>query len=189
MLYLIWVFLFANFQSDIDVDAGRTWLWEWIHFPLHLAMLLLIAGMVNCIAMTSWSNGLVKAYDTFHDAVVSVLDGTRLSGKEQWRIANYLGKLDLSPDFISEYNVLVNYVEKPSVSAQERNSTLLLWSYQYLGQIVQTTCSVSAADAFADSSNRPSTSPRPSRRSSASSTCSAGTTTQPTQPPRHRRQC
>lgn len=46
VFYFIWAFLFANFNKKLDIDAGRTFIWEVLHFFLHFTLLILIAAMV-----------------------------------------------------------------------------------------------------------------------------------------------
>jgi len=46
MIYLLWIFIFSRFRTEDEIDQRRALLWEAVHFPLHLGLLLLLAAIV-----------------------------------------------------------------------------------------------------------------------------------------------
>lgn len=146
VIFFIWVFLFTNYRLDLDLnrDTRRTWVWELLHFPLHFALVLLLASIVNAIKLSSWTQSLVNAYTLFVNSALSLLEGSPLSDSELWDAAMQLDKLDLAPDFTEQYRLMEEYFFTSNASITVRDSTILLESYQYIGQIVWSTCSVSS---------------------------------------------
>jgi hypothetical protein len=137
------VFLFADFHHTIEQDPGRTWVWEIIHFPLHFAILLLLAAMTNAIRMTAWTEALVQALEMFITAVGELLYHRLLTYAELWKTSKYIDRLDLTLDFVSEYDLLSTILAE-TTDESVGNSTLITMGNQYVGQIVWSACSVSS---------------------------------------------
>jgi uncharacterized membrane protein len=138
--YFIWAHMFANFHKTLEVDAGRTWLWEVLHFPLHFCLLAYIAAMTNCVAVNVWSAALLRAFGLFRSAVADVLDGGGLDETRVRDLALVLDRLDLNPDFTTQYARLAKLAGDGSAAAAE---TITVRAYQYFAQIIRATCSVS----------------------------------------------
>lgn len=139
-VYFIWAHMFANFQKLLEVDAARTWLWEVLHFPLHFCVLAFIAGMTNCLAVTIWSAALLHAFSLFRTAVADVLDGGGLDSGRVSALALVLDRLDLNPDFATQYARLAALAGDGSAAAGD---DITVRAYQYFAQIIRATCSVS----------------------------------------------
>jgi hypothetical protein len=43
---MIWMYLFGDFQRSHQIPQARALVWEFIHFPLHFGLLLLLAAIV-----------------------------------------------------------------------------------------------------------------------------------------------
>lgn len=125
--------MFANFHKTVEVDPGRTWLWEALHFPLHFCVLALIGAMTNCITVNVWSSGLMSAYRLFGGAVSDIIGG-RASDARMHRLAMVFDRLKLNPDFATVYQRL----------AQTGGSAeyIMVQAYQYFAAIIHGTCSV-----------------------------------------------
>ncbi|KAL1410489.1 hypothetical protein Q8F55_004502 [Vanrija albida] len=59
----LWSFLFSNFNAGDRINRNRTLAWELVHFPLHLSMMLLLAAMVNAVAVDSVHSGITQVLD------------------------------------------------------------------------------------------------------------------------------
>ena len=58
ILGMLWNILFGRFDKADKVSPLRALFWEGVHFPLHFAMLLLLAAIVNTIINLSVYNGV-----------------------------------------------------------------------------------------------------------------------------------
>ena len=58
ILGMLWHVLFGRFDKADRISQVRAILWEGVHFPLHFAMLLLLAAIVNTIINLSVYNGV-----------------------------------------------------------------------------------------------------------------------------------
>ena len=58
VVYLLWSFLFSNFDKNDHTGHGRVAIWQTLHFPLTFGILLLMAGMVNVVVVTSAAHGV-----------------------------------------------------------------------------------------------------------------------------------
>ncbi|CAK9783679.1 hypothetical protein CC85DRAFT_302311 [Cutaneotrichosporon oleaginosum] len=138
VIYFIWANMFANFHKALEVDAGRTWLWEVLHFPLHFCLLAFIAAMTNCVAVNVWSAALLRAFGLFRAAVKDMLDGGGLDDARIRNLALVLDRLDLEPDFATQYSRLASLASDGSSTAAQ---AITVRAYQYFAQIIRATCS------------------------------------------------
>lgn len=133
VIYFVWAQMFANFHKTVEVDPGRTWIWEALHYPLHFCVLALIGAMTNCITVNVWSHGLLSTYRLFGRALTEILDG-QTSDARMRNLAMTFDRLKLNPDFATVYARLT----QPGAS----RASIEVQAYQYFAQIIHGTCSV-----------------------------------------------
>ncbi|BEI89868.1 uncharacterized protein CcaverHIS019_0212300 [Cutaneotrichosporon cavernicola] len=146
VMYDLWSFLFAHFRQEVPVDAGRTWLYEIIHFPLHFSMLLLLFGMVNTVSINSFAFGIVDAGNMFFTAVSYAQNNQPLASPAIRRIAINLNRLNTNPDFEAQYTILQGMANGTIAGDVE------LEAYTYLAQLLYAACQSSSivVDSEAD---------------------------------------
>lgn len=137
-MYDLWSLLFANFRQEVPVDAGRTWLYEAIHFPLHFSMLLLLLGMVNTVALNSFAFGMVDMTNKFLTALQYAETNVSLSSAPVQRLAVEMNRLDTTPDFEAEY-ALMQGMANGSIT-----SDVALEAWTYFAQLVYAACEKSS---------------------------------------------
>ncbi len=137
-MYDLWSLLFANFRQDVPVDAGRTWLYEIIHFPLHFSMLLLLLAMVNPISINSFAFGIVDLLNKFELTLNYVLDGVPIESHAVQRLAVEMNRLDTTPDFEAEYALMQGMVNGTITS------NAALEAYTYFAQLLYAACQKSS---------------------------------------------
>lgn len=106
VIYLLWSFLFSNFNKNDHTGHGRVAIWQTLHFPLTFTILLVMAGMVNVVVVTSAAHGIRLVLSD----VGSVARQTLLTGQmpvdEIKRANRYMYKLDLEPRFPEQIEYL-----------------------------------------------------------------------------------
>lgn len=123
--------MFANFHKTVEIDPGRTWIWEALHYPLHFCVLALIGAMTNCITVNVWSRSLLSTYRLFGRALSEILDG-QTSDARMHSLAMTFDRLKLNPDFATEYARLT----QPGQSMD----AVTVRAYQYFAQVIHGTC-------------------------------------------------
>jgi hypothetical protein len=158
-MFNLWGFLFGNFHKHDNMSHKRGLLWEGIHFPLHFGILLFFASLVNVVVVTSFNNGLgdvlnlvSNAFTTgvlnlndvdSHSAAGTVLHQTKLlSNADLNHIADYVNRLAVTPDFMTEYYYLQNLSSATGHHEQDANN-VIGEMVSYLGQIVYSAAIVS----------------------------------------------
>jgi hypothetical protein len=163
-MYNIWSFLFSEFPKSAMFNVKRMVAWEFIHFPLHFGILLLMAAMVvsswqrtscrcsssdlpaarrtnsqNVITFDTFAVGLYKASDAFGVVMAALNTSTPLSPSELRHVSIYLNRLDIVPTFMPAYKEL-------SDTFAENKTEGLTMANQYFIQILYGVASVSPSD-------------------------------------------
>ncbi|KLT41477.1 hypothetical protein CC85DRAFT_286387, partial [Cutaneotrichosporon oleaginosum] len=138
VMYNLWSLLFANFRQEVPVDAGRTWLYEIIHFPLHFCMLLLLLGMVNAVTLNSFAFGIVDVTNKYLTAYAYAANGVPLTAAPVRRLAVEMNRLDTTPDFEAEY-ALIQGMANGTIASDP-----LLESWTYVAQLIYAACEKSS---------------------------------------------
>jgi hypothetical protein len=99
VVYLLWSFLFSNFDKEDDTGSGRVAIWQTLHFPLTFGVLLLMSGMVNVVIITSSSHGLSLVMEELGNLAMEVNNTGTLPVEEIKRANRYMYKLNLEPSF------------------------------------------------------------------------------------------
>lgn len=107
VVYLLWSFLFSNFNKNDHTGHGRVAIWQTLHFPLTFGILLLMAGMVNVIVVTSAAHGLTLVLIDIGAVANQTLTTGSMPVEEVKRANRYMYKLDLEPSF----PVQVEYID------------------------------------------------------------------------------
>jgi len=122
-MYNIWSFLFSDFPKAL-FNVQRLFMWEFIHFPLHFGMMLLMAAMVvsvpalptaihgptdsqNVITFDTFAQGLYKTTSAFSVVMADLQNTSMALSPEALRgISVYINRLDPVPDFMTAYKQL-----------------------------------------------------------------------------------
>ncbi|ORX33247.1 hypothetical protein BD324DRAFT_640417 [Kockovaella imperatae] len=134
ILVMLWHILFGRFDKSDKVSPVRALLWEGVHFPLHFALLLLLAAMVNTVIDLSVYNGVQAVINSYLDVTSYIANGTEVPESLQTYTESLLGRLPLEPPYETHYHILMNLSESQDPAI---DGTIL--SDQYFGQIVVVT--------------------------------------------------
>lgn len=134
-MYDLWCLLFSNFRQNVPIDAGRTWLYEIIHFPLHFSMLLLLLGMVNTVSLNAFAYGMVDVRRNLYAILPGLVDGVPVNSPEVQKVAMLMNRLDVTPDFEAEYAILQAMVNTTGADLE---------FYGYIAQVIYAACEKSS---------------------------------------------
>ncbi|GMK59089.1 hypothetical protein CspeluHIS016_0701040 [Cutaneotrichosporon spelunceum] len=138
IMYNLWSLLFSNFRQEVPVDAGRTWLYEIIHFPLHFSMLLLLIAVVNTITINSFAYSIVDAGNLFVTMLTYIKADMPVTSPEVEQLAIELNRLKTYPEFEQQY-VLLQGMENGTIAGD-----MELEAYTYLAQLLYSACQKSS---------------------------------------------
>jgi hypothetical protein len=99
VVYLLWSFLFSNFNKDDHTGSGRAAIWQTLHFPLTFGVLLLMSGMVNVVIVTSSTHGLTLVLEDVGNLAQTANATGTLPVDDIKRANRYMYKLSLEPSF------------------------------------------------------------------------------------------
>ncbi|KAG9043734.1 hypothetical protein FS837_009201, partial [Tulasnella sp. UAMH 9824] len=69
ILYFVWLLYFDGFRVKYSQDRFLEEVWLWLHFPLHLSLILLLEGMKNLFIYVNVLEALNLLSTAFQDAV------------------------------------------------------------------------------------------------------------------------
>ncbi len=111
-MVFLYLFLFSWFKPQEEVTERRALIWQSIHIPLNLGIVLLLSAMVvshltlyecsndrqNTLVTISYAHGLDKVGTAYTNIIGNILNGTTVSDKEFSKIDKYLSRLPLNPE-------------------------------------------------------------------------------------------
>ncbi|WOO79101.1 uncharacterized protein LOC62_02G002637 [Vanrija pseudolonga] len=100
----LWSFLFSNFNAGDRINKKRTFAWEILHFPLHLSMMLLIAAMVNAVAIDSLQSGISQVLSYLEEMQKWFLENQPPAADEMRKITLFFNRLN--PQFLTLKDVI-----------------------------------------------------------------------------------
>lgn len=106
VVYLLWSFLFSNFDKFDHTGHGRVAIWQTLHFPLTFTILLLMAGMVNVVVVTSAAHGIKLVLTDVGAVARETLLTGHMPVEEIKRANRYMYKLALEPSFPEQIEYL-----------------------------------------------------------------------------------
>ncbi|WOO79960.1 uncharacterized protein LOC62_02G003475 [Vanrija pseudolonga] len=141
VIFCIWTFLFFHFRKTDTISSRRSAVWEMVHFPLHFAILLLQAAMINFVTIHSFSVAIQRTIGYFDTAVLALSNGTELTGAVFDDISLHLDSLNMIPNFETTYEDL-------SAIAREENPVrdAYVLGAQYFGQIILAVCKTTGVE-------------------------------------------
>ncbi|TXT04291.1 hypothetical protein VHUM_04178 [Vanrija humicola] len=141
VIFCIWTFLFFHFRKTDTVSSRRSALWELVHFPLHFAILLLQASMINYVTIHSFYVAIQRTLGYFDTAVLALANGTELTTAAFDDISLHLDSLAIIPNFETRYEELVAIAREESPIQDA-----FVLGAQYFGQIILGVCKATGVE-------------------------------------------
>ncbi|KAL1410541.1 hypothetical protein Q8F55_004554 [Vanrija albida] len=115
IMYHLWSFLFSNFRSTDAINPYRTLVWEFVHFPLHFALLLLMASLTNMIVATTFFDAIDMATEYFETIKNATLNHSHLSAKVVETMMVFLIRIE--PGLGVDLDNVLEFVEKDNATS------------------------------------------------------------------------
>lgn len=105
----------------------------------------------NVVTITAWGDALLDVVNEFGTAINTyAATGQRLDSVRLGRLSNFLSRIDLVPDFQTQYETMVNLIDQTknmTVVDQPGVDNFTVLEYQYLLQIVVSSAQVRISPA------------------------------------------